>query len=93
MRQLCDLHVHSNYSDGTCSPSELTALARHLGSRLYTYSQHSCAAGCGRCCRFPGLLRPLQSLYSCPADRCRSGIDNDQRSCLIKEKNEQIALE
>lgn len=24
---LCDLHVHSNYSDGTCSPAELISLA------------------------------------------------------------------
>lgn len=30
----CDLHVHSNYSDGTCSPAELIALAEacHLGA-------------------------------------------------------------
>ncbi len=27
MPQFCDLHVHSNYSDGTCSPAELISLA------------------------------------------------------------------
>lgn len=27
MSKLCDLHVHSNYSDGTCSPAELICLA------------------------------------------------------------------
>ena len=31
---LCDLHVHSHYSDGTCSPAELISLAQaqHLGA-------------------------------------------------------------
>ena len=27
MPQLCDLHVHSHFSDGTCSPAELISLA------------------------------------------------------------------
>ena len=34
MSKLCDLHVHSNYSDGTCTPAELIRLAerQHLGA-------------------------------------------------------------
>jgi len=40
----CDLHTHSNYSDGTCSPAELVSQARELGLAI-ALTDHNTAAG------------------------------------------------
>lgn len=53
MGQLCDLHVHSHYSDGTCSPAELLRLAVAQGLAAVALCDHNtidglpefCAAG------------------------------------------------
>lgn len=45
MRQLCDLHIHSNYSDGTCSPAELIALARQQGLSAIALCDHNTIGG------------------------------------------------
>ena len=53
MRNLCDLHVHSHYSDGTCSPVELIRLAEAQRLSAIALCDHNtidglpefCAAG------------------------------------------------
>lgn len=45
MEKLCDLHTHSTYSDGTCTPAELIALARGAGLSALVQSDHNTVAG------------------------------------------------
>ena len=45
MEKLCDLHTHSTYSDGTCTPAELIALARKAGLSALVLSDHNTVAG------------------------------------------------
>lgn len=41
----CDLHTHSNFSDGTFSPVELVAEARRLGLDAIALTDHNTVAG------------------------------------------------
>ena len=41
----CDLHVHSNYSDGTCDPAELITLAEGAGLSALALCDHNTVAG------------------------------------------------
>ncbi len=41
----CDLHTHSNYSDGSFSPAELVALAKKQGLSAVALTDHNTAAG------------------------------------------------
>ncbi len=45
MRQLCDLHAHSTFSDGTLSPTELVALAEELGLGAVALTDHNTVLG------------------------------------------------
>lgn len=45
MEKLCDLHTHSYYSDGTCSPEQLLQLARELGLSAIALTDHNTVAG------------------------------------------------
>lgn len=40
-----DLHVHSDKSDGTCTPSELVALAKKAGLSAFALTDHDTVAG------------------------------------------------
>ena len=42
---ICDLHVHSNFSDGTCTPAELIALAEAAGLDAIALCDHNTVAG------------------------------------------------
>ena len=41
----CDLHVHSNYSDGTCAPAELITLAEAAQLSAVALCDHNTVAG------------------------------------------------
>lgn len=41
----CDLHTHSFYSDGTCSPAELISLAKEAGVAAIALCDHNTIAG------------------------------------------------
>ena len=41
----CDLHTHSYYSDGTCSPSQLISQARQLQLSAVALCDHNTVAG------------------------------------------------
>ena len=41
----CDLHSHSNFSDGSLSPSELVALAKQQGLRALALTDHNTTKG------------------------------------------------
>jgi len=45
MRQFCDLHTHSTYSDGTLSPTELIRLAEEKGISAVALCDHNTVAG------------------------------------------------
>ena len=45
MTQFCDLHTHSHYSDGTCSPAEILAQAGNLGLSAVALTDHNTVAG------------------------------------------------
>lgn len=45
MPQFCDLHVHSNYSDGTCTPAELICLAEAAELSAVALCDHNTVAG------------------------------------------------
>ena len=45
MHQYCDLHTHSNYSDGTFSPAEIIAQAETLGLCAVALTDHNTVAG------------------------------------------------
>ncbi len=43
--KLCDLHTHSIYSDGTCTPAELVGLARDAGLEAIALTDHNTVSG------------------------------------------------
>ena len=43
-----DLHLHTNFSDGTYTPEELTALGKRLGFHALALSDHDTVEGCAR---------------------------------------------
>ena len=45
MEQLCDLHIHSAFSDGTLTPAELIRLARQRGIGAVALCDHNTVAG------------------------------------------------
>lgn len=45
MREFCDLHTHSYYSDGSCSPAELLRVAEKAGLGAIVLSDHNTVAG------------------------------------------------
>ena len=45
MTNLCDLHTHSIYSDGTCTPDELISLAKAAGLRALALTDHNTVSG------------------------------------------------
>lgn len=45
MSQLCDLHIHSHYSDGTCSPAELIRLAQEQDLKAVALCDHNTLEG------------------------------------------------
>ncbi len=45
MSEFCDLHVHSNYSDGTCSPAELIRLAESACLSAIALTDHNTIDG------------------------------------------------
>lgn len=45
MDQICDLHVHSHFSDGTVSPSQLIDIARKIGLSAVALCDHNTISG------------------------------------------------
>ena len=45
MEIFCDLHTHSTYSDGTCTPAEIIANAEALGLSAVALTDHNTVAG------------------------------------------------
>lgn len=44
-QKTCDLHIHSNYSDGTCTPSELINMAEEFGLGAVALCDHNTVDG------------------------------------------------
>ena len=45
MNRICDLHTHSNFSDGTCSPAEIIAAAEAMGLSAVALTDHNTVTG------------------------------------------------
>lgn len=45
MKEFCDLHVHSHFSDGTCSPAQLLSLAQEADLRAIALCDHNTVDG------------------------------------------------
>lgn len=45
MERFCDLHIHSTFSDGTCPPAELIALAEEADLAAVALCDHNTVAG------------------------------------------------
>ena len=45
MEKICDIHVHSYYSDGTCAPAELIRLAEEAGLSAVALCDHNTVGG------------------------------------------------
>lgn len=45
MREFCDLHTHSRYSDGTCAPTEILTMAEALGLSAVALTDHNTLDG------------------------------------------------
>lgn len=45
MKQYCDLHTHSHYSDGTLAPAEIIAAAAKMGLSAVALTDHNTVAG------------------------------------------------
>lgn len=45
MSKLCDLHTHSNYSDGSCTPAQLVAEAERAGLAAIALTDHNTVLG------------------------------------------------
>ena len=45
MKDYCDLHTHSSFSDGTCAPAELIRLAEEVGLGAVALCDHNTVAG------------------------------------------------
>lgn len=45
MEALCDLHIHSNFSDGTCTPARLIELAEEAGLSAVALCDHNTVKG------------------------------------------------
>ena len=45
MKQYCDLHTHSCYSDGTCTPEEIVDMAACLALSAVALTDHNTVAG------------------------------------------------
>ena len=43
--KICDLHTHSNYSDGSLPPAELVRMAENKGLSALALTDHNTAAG------------------------------------------------
>ena len=43
--QYCDLHTHSDHSDGTCTPAEVIQLAKEAGLRAVALCDHNTVSG------------------------------------------------
>ena len=64
-----DLHLHTNFSDGTYTPEELTAHGQRLGFRALALSDHDTMEGAkefSRLARAKGYLRGKLAKYEDP---------------------------
>ena len=55
MKGYCDLHTHSSFSDGTCTPTELICLAEETGLGAVALCDHNTVAG------LPEFLKAAES--------------------------------
>ena len=61
MGRYCDLHTHSHYSDGTCTPEQLLQLACDAGLQAIALCDHNTVAG-------------LEDLKACAKNSCVEAI-------------------
>lgn len=60
MRDRIDLHVHSNYSDGTFSPTELVDYAMEKGLAAFALTDHDTVDGLDEAIKYAARLKTLR---------------------------------
>ena len=87
-----DLHLHTNFSDGTFTPEELTAHGKRLGFQAMALSDHDTVEGCARmaaACRG-------EEIEFIPATELTAEIDNHEVHILgyfIDTTDEKLLVE
>ena len=78
MEKTCDLHVHSTYSDGTCSPTELIHLAKERHLHAVALCDHNTIAG------LPEFLEAAcgSSVWAVPGIEFSTDYDNRELHIL-----------
>ena len=72
-----DLHVHSNYSDGTCTPKELVELAVKAGLSAFALTDHDTVSG-------------IQEALEAAKDQPVTVIPGVEMSCKYEKENVHI---
>ena len=77
MAKFCDLHTHSTYSDGTCTPAEIIAQAETIGLSAVALTDHNTVAG------LPDFMAAAQnsSVEAVPGTKV-IGLDNENTAIL-----------
>lgn len=86
-----DLHVHSNFSDGTCSPEELVQLAVQKKLSAFALTDHDTVAGitaAKEACR--KLQAPLQFVPGIELSTDFQGHDIHIVGLFVDETNEEL---
>lgn len=69
-----DLHIHSQYSDGTLSPEEIVRAARHAGASMISVCDHNVIEGTARVAPLAAAAG-LRYLHGAEIDTIWDGID------------------
>lgn len=64
MTRYCDLHTHSYYSDGTCTPEQVVRLAAQAGLSAVALCDHSCVRGLPEFSR-AGAAMGIETVWGC----------------------------
>ncbi|HEY0551259.1 MAG TPA: PHP domain-containing protein [Verrucomicrobiae bacterium] len=87
-----DLHLHTNFSDGTYTPEELTAHGQRLGFRALALSDHDTMEGCARM----AAACAAAAIEFIPASELTAELDDHELHLLgyfLDTTNERLLVE
>jgi predicted metal-dependent phosphoesterase TrpH len=87
-----DLHLHTNFSDGTYTPEELTAQGKRFGFRALALSDHDTVEGCARM----ATACTTESIEFIPATELTAELDGNELHLLgyfIDTTNAKLLVE
>src|ERR1051325_11369905 len=87
-----DLHLHTNFSDGTYTPEELSAHGRRLGFRALALSDYDTVEGCARM----AAAGEAKGIYFIPAAELTAELDGNELHLLsyyVDTSNAKLLVE